>query len=71
MHGHHKFSMHTFFVNYALVNFSKFVKHIRGPKGFGEDAKMYWVKDGEICIVDPSESTDCYGNTGRWMWFVD
>ena len=51
--------------------FSDFVKHIRGPKGFGQDAKMYWVKDGEICIVDPSESTDCYGNTGRWMWFVD
>lgn len=51
--------------------FSDFVKHIRGLKGFGQDAKMYWVKDGEICIVDPSESTDHYGNTGRWMWFVD
>ena len=47
--------------------FGDFVKHIRGSKGFGEDAKMYWVKDGEICIVDPSESTDCYGNTGRWI----
>lgn len=52
---------------YQGEHFSDYVKHIRGSKGFGEDAKMYWVKDGEICIVDPSESTDCYGNTGRWI----
>lgn len=47
--------------------FYNYVKHIRGVKGFGADAKMYWIKDGEICLVDPSGSTDHYGNRGRWI----
>ena len=32
--------------------FNDYVKHIRGKKGFGEDAKMYWMKNGEIIEVD-------------------